>query len=77
MSHLDDLPRIHPREQPCRDAELEISQFISATIKKHELTTAEQLRVVNTVCSDHIGHIAKFSIRHERHGDTDKPGGLE
>jgi len=34
-------------------------------------------RVVNTALGDTVGAIAKYQIRYERHGNTDKPGGLE
>ena len=69
------LPRIHPREQPCQRARLEIEQAIADAVKKHNLTTAEQLRIVNAVCSDWIGGVAKWAIRYDRHDRGDKPGG--
>ena len=71
----DNSPRIHPRERPCRTARLEIEEAIMEIAVKHELTTAEQIRVINAACSTQIGSIAKYAIRHERHGDEDKPGG--
>jgi hypothetical protein len=72
---LGPLPRIHEREKPVREAECELRQAILDVEKKHDLTEAELLRVVNGVCSETIGSIAKYHIRFERHGDTDTPGG--
>lgn len=58
-----------------REAEV---QLRTAVLKILEgLTEAEGLRVVNAVLSSHVGSVAKYAIREERHGDLDKPGGLE
>lgn len=70
-------PHIHPREKPCTEARLDIETAIEAIVKKHELTEAEKIRVINAACSCQIGHIAKYAIRHERHGNEDRPGGWE
>jgi len=74
---LGPLPRMHEREPKVTQAGIDISGAILDAVKKYELTEAEQLRVVNKVCSEWIGGIAKFAIREERHGNTDKPGGWE
>lgn len=73
---LGPLPRIHSRERRCLDADLELSRAITEIATKHELTTVEELRLVNSTLSNHIGGILKFALRKERHGNTDKPGGL-
>lgn len=72
---LGPLPRIHPRVKPCNEARQAIEAAIAKAVKEHELTTAEEISVINGACSSCIGHIAKYAIRHERHGDKDRPGG--
>lgn len=72
---LGPLPRIHPRRQQCVQARLDIEKAILEITQKHELTEAESLMAINGACSGQIGHIIKYAIRRERHGDEDKPGG--
>lgn len=71
------MPSIHPREKLVNKAEREIENTISNILEKHDLTVAEELRVLAAVLGNRIGMTAKFMIREERHGDTDKPGGLK
>jgi hypothetical protein len=59
------------------EAEMELRKAVTDIGKKHDLTEMELLRVVNTALGDTVGSIAKYHIRYERHGNTDKPGGLE
>jgi hypothetical protein len=59
------------------EAENELRKAILDIEQKFELTETETIRMVNGVCSETIGRIVKYHIRYERHGDTDKPGGLE
>jgi hypothetical protein len=59
------------------EAENELRRVLMDIETKYELTEAELIRVVNGVCSETIGRIVKYHIRYERHGNTDKPGGLE
>lgn len=68
------LPRIHPREAIVNKAENDLRTAIAAAVR--ELTTAEELRVLASVFGDRVGGIAKYAIREERHGKTDKPGGI-
>ncbi len=75
-ANLGPLPTMHPREKVVTEAENEISAAIHEAFKKHNLTTGEILRVVNSCLSREISMIAKYAIRHERHGEQDKPGGL-
>lgn len=65
--------KIHPREKIVNAAEAAVRLAIASATR--ELTTAETLRVVCSILSSEIGGIAKYSIREERHGDVDKPGG--
>ena len=75
-SGLGPLPRIHPREERCTKAKLDLITEIWALKEKFDLTDLELLRVVHEALADHNGGFIKFAIREERHGDTDKPGGL-
>ncbi len=74
-----DLPtmRIHPRDILVRHAENELREALADLVKKHALTEAEALRVVNAALSDWVAGVAKYAIRGERHGDPSKPGGIE
>lgn len=69
--------RIHPREEPTHKAELELRVALADIVEKHALTEGEALSIVNAALSGWVGTVAKFAIRHERHGDPNKPGGLE
>lgn len=67
------LPRIHPREELVKKAELKIQEvFLEVT---EGLTTGEVLRVCASVFGSQVGTIAKYAIRRERHGNSDRPGG--
>jgi hypothetical protein len=80
MSHdLGPLPRIHPRETKCHEAEIELSEAISTWRKKwgDELTATESASILYHELSSRMRSMFKYAIRRERHGDTDKPGGLE
>lgn len=69
------MPKIHHREMLVRDAELKIHIVLSEATKG--LTSAEVVRVVTSATSTFLLSFTKYLIREERHGDTDKPGGLE
>lgn len=69
--------RIHEREQRTRAAALELSGAILDIVKKHDLSEGETIRVVAGEMSNYLQSIAKYMIRDERHGDPEKPGGLE
>jgi hypothetical protein len=69
------MPKQHPREVLVQEAELNLREAILKVTK--DLTEAESLRVVNSVMSSHIGSVAKYAIREERHGNTETPGGWE
>ena len=73
---MGDFPRIHHREEIVRKAEQEVSDALFKATK--DLTDGETLRVVVSVLGSHVGGMAKFMIRAERHpDDPDQPGGLE
>lgn len=74
-SHLDDLPKLHEREQRVRAAASELRSNVFELGK--ELTTGEYLRILADVFGGEIASIAKYAIREERHGDQGIPGGLE
>lgn len=69
--------KLHPREQVVTDAENEVRTALVEAIKKYELTTGEELRILANLFGSEVGTIAKYIIRQERHGNTDTPGGLE
>lgn len=66
--------KIHEREQKVLVACAQVQRDYLLAVK--DLTTAEELRVIATVFGDILGSIAKYAIRQERHGSTDKPGGV-
>jgi hypothetical protein len=76
--YLDNLPRRHPRAQIVSKAEIELETAYLDIADKHELTTGERLRVLSNAMHSGIASIAKYAIRHERHGKgSDKPGDIE
>jgi hypothetical protein len=70
--------RLHEREAIVRQAEIDLREKMTEFANEFadKLTTWEYMRVVHGVLSDDIGSQIKYAIRDERHGDTDKPGGL-
>lgn len=77
--HLGPLPRIHPREQLVNEAEQKLRSAVVDAMKGEpfdSLTGAEYIAVINRVFSGQLASYTKFAIRQERHGDTDKPGGI-
>jgi len=68
---------MHPRELIVRKAVHELVNALAALSVKHQLTEAEQLRVIHTAYTDQVSSVIRYMIRAERHGDTDKPGGVE
>jgi len=75
--HLNNLPVCHPRAQIVRVAETELEKAYLDIAEKHDLTTGERLRVLSNALHSGIASIAKYAIRHERHGSGDKPGDIE
>jgi hydrogenase maturation factor len=69
--------RIHHREENVRRATMALNKALIDTLTKEALTAGETIRVLMAVFGGHLDSIAKFAIRQERHGDEDKPGGLE
>lgn len=74
---LGPLPKEHERAPLVRKAENDLTMQWSKTMQKYDLTVGERLRVLSNVLSNLIGSVAKYAIRHERHGSGDKPGDLE
>jgi hypothetical protein len=58
------------------EAAEELQKAMSDLVREYELTEAEQVRVIGEACHNCIAHMAKYAIREERHGNTEKPGGL-
>lgn len=69
--------RLHPREHATDMAELALAEVMYAELDKHDLTGGEWLRVVHGAYNRVMSGFVKGVIRDERHGDPDKPGGLE
>lgn len=61
--------KIHSRERVIDEAGRELYEWE----RKHNLTWGEILQIFTS----RMATIAKYRIRYERHGDGDKPGGLE
>lgn len=73
-----DMPRLHPREQIVNTAEADLRDAVSGWSRDHpDLTSAEWLKIVMSVCHDLMQGLLRTEIRLERHGDADKPGGFE
>lgn len=68
--------KIHPREELLDKAERILSIAVRDVLEM-DLTNAEYIQVLNTVYNGAIGRRLKYMIRYERHGNGDKPGGLE
>ena len=66
LDDLGPLPEVHPRERLITTAEDEIRQAIGATLRKHKLTAAEAIQVINTSCSREVSRIAGNIVRKER-----------
>ena len=80
MNGLNDMPKLHEREFPCRDAENELRTAVSSVTcgeKFKGLTYFEALSIMQNVFGGEIQQFLKYAIRLERHGDTETPGGLE
>lgn len=69
--------RLHPREEIVTRARVDLMEKLLDWRRDHDLTTAELFSILGGILGDQIAGIAKYLIREERHGDQDKPGGLE
>lgn len=71
---------MHPREKIVNAAELSLLDTIidwRRTPEAQQLTLWELVRILTTVLNNQLAIAAKYAIRQERHGNEDKPGGLE
>lgn len=78
-SDLGPLPVIHPREAIVETAKRKLESAVVDVVTSEEftvLTSAEYTKVINLVLSDRIASLMRHLIRVERHGDSDKPGGV-
>jgi len=67
------LPKIHSREMPVEQARIDFDSMCEDFLKKHELTDIEFLQILNGRVATRL----KYMLRYERHGDADKPAGIE
>ena len=78
LEEMGPLPKIHRREETVRKAQRALEKAILDWDEEHkDLTTAEHISVVQSAFYSHMSHLMRHLIRIERHGDPDKPGGLE
>lgn len=71
------MPRRHPRDIICSQAELGIRNAIADIVELYKLSDAEQLQVVMNACNGNLNNLVRHMIRDERHpDDPNKPGGL-
>ena len=54
---------IHDREMSCMKAKNKLQSAILEMVKEFDLTTGEQISIINNVCHDHLSSIAKYVIR--------------
>jgi hypothetical protein len=70
--------KIHARFFLVQRAEVElglaISEFMLKQDKAEPLTQVEWLQVLNNVMNKELGHVIKYMIREERHGNQETPG---
>jgi hypothetical protein len=71
--NLADYPRIHKREMLVQGADADISLACLKLVDKHGLTNVEWLQILNHMTASCL----KYMLREERHGDANKPSGLE
>lgn len=69
--------RLHPREEVVSRARVDLMEKLLDWRRGHDLTTAELFSILGGTLGGEITGIAKYLIREERHGDQDRPGGLE
>lgn len=69
--------RPHPREQIIHRAQSDLAKRVQEWLDENDLTTVEELAVINAVLSGTIGGTLKYCIRSERHDEVETPGGVE
>jgi hypothetical protein len=68
--------KLHPREQLVMKERHKLERAL-LDFMESDVTDAEYISVLSDVFGTAIATRAKYMIRRERHGNTDKPGGLE
>ncbi len=71
------MAKLHSREKAVMSAESKLRSALVDLEKEFDLTRFELIQVIQSVAGEYILSICKYAIRRERHGSTDKPGGLE
>ena len=69
--------RIHHREQRVVMATTQIEKKVLKVLADADLTDGETVRALSAAFHNVLAGYAKEMIRIERHGDADKPGGIE
>lgn len=73
MSHLFNLPKIHPRAAIATKAGCELESFLADWTQRHTLTATEELMILNNA----IGRTLKYCLRSERHPKQPSKGADE
>ena len=60
----------HPREAYCRRAQTDLRDRILEWLKTYDLTTVEELAILNYMLGGSINGTLKLCIRQERYGDV-------
>lgn len=68
--------RMHRRQKIVHSAQVDLQKQIRDWLQRHDLTTIEELHLINYVLSNTIGGTLKYALREERHGDVNEPAGL-
>lgn len=68
--------RIHEREMPTNRAANALTIAMLEELQNHDLTDGEYIRVVANATNSILSGWAKETIRFERHGNYDTPGGF-
>lgn len=69
MSGFDDMPKLHPRTEPCQKARTALELLLLDWLKEFpDLTWAEAVSCLAMI----IASWSKYPVREERRGTTDK-----
>lgn len=68
---------MHPRARVVQEAQTDLQGRILEWLKDHDLTTIEELAVLNHTLSGTISGTLKMCLRQERHGNVDEGADAE
>lgn len=63
--------RMHPRAVVCKKAQSDLHRRITQWLQDYDLTTVEELAILNHTLSGTIGGTLKYCIREEREKDDE------